>query len=115
MRHTIIIAALLIMILLGGCSRPPFESNKGTTTFDLIQGCWGVHPETGNSVLCITAPDSLFWVDPSLWCKYSIKNDTITMLLDTFVYFEGRIEYRDDSLILSNSDFTWVYERYQEK
>ena len=36
------------------------------------------------------------------------------MLLDTFVYFEGRIEYRNDSLILRDSDYTLKYERYRE-
>lgn len=59
--------------------------------------------------------DSVFWVDPSLWCTYSINDDTITMLQDTAVYYRGQIEYRNDTLFLIDSDFVWEYERYKEK
>ncbi len=79
-----------------------------------LQGCWGTHPETGNSILCFMENDSVFWVDPSLWCTYSIEDDTITMLQDTSVYFRGQIEYRNDTLFLSDSDLVWKYERYKE-
>lgn len=58
--------------------------------------------------------DSVFWVDPSLWCTYSIENDTITMMQDTAVYFRGQIGYRNDTLFLGDSDFVWKYERYKE-
>ena len=81
---------------------------------DSLRGCWGKHPETGNSILCFMENDSVFWVDPSLWCTYSIEDDTITMLQDTTVYFRGQIEYRNDTLFLSDSDFVWKYERYKE-
>lgn len=89
-------------------------TNEETAFNNSIIGCWGNHIETGNSILCITDTDSLFWVDPSLWCTYSINNDTITMNIDTFIYFQGRIEIRNDTLILMNSDFSWEYERYKE-
>ena len=82
--------------------------------YDSIQGCWGTHPETGNSILCFVNNDSVFWVDPSLWCTYSIENDTVTMLLDTLVYLKGRIEYRNDTLLISDNDFVWKYERFNE-
>ena len=82
--------------------------------YDSLQGCWGTHPETGNSILCFMENDSVFWVDPSLWCTYSIEDDTITMLQDTSVYFRGQIEYRNDTLFLRDSDFVWEYERYKE-
>ena len=82
--------------------------------YDSLQGCWGIHPETGNSILCFMENDSVFWVDPSLWCTYSIEDDTITMLQDTSVYFRGHIEYRNDTLFLGDSDFVWKYERYKE-
>lgn len=82
--------------------------------YDSLQGCWGVHPETGNSILCFMENDSVFWVDPSRWCTYSIEDDTITMMQDTTVYFRGQIEYRNDTLFLSDSDFVWKYERYKE-
>ena len=82
--------------------------------YDSLQGCWGTHPETGNSILCFMENDSVFWVDPSLWCTYSIEDGTITMLQDTSVYFRGQIEYRNDSLFLRDSDFVWEYERYKE-
>ena len=81
---------------------------------DSLQGCWGTHPETGNSILCFMENDSVFWVDPSLWCTYSIEDGTITMLQDTSVYFRGQIEYRNDTLFLRDSDFVWEYERYKE-
>ena len=81
---------------------------------DSLQGCWGTHPETGNSILCFMENDSVFWVDPSLWCTYSIEDGTITMLQDTSVYFRGQIEYRNDTLFLCDSDFVWEYERYKE-
>jgi len=89
-------------------------TNEETAFNNSIIGCWGNHIETGNSILCITDTDSLFWVDPSLWCTYSINNDTITMNIDTFIYFQGRIEIRNDTLILMNCDFSWEYERYKE-
>ncbi len=82
--------------------------------YDSLQGCWGTHPETGNSILCFMENDSVFWVDPSLWCTYSIEDDTITMMQDTAVYFRGHIEYRNDTLFLRDSDFVWEYERYKE-
>ena len=82
--------------------------------YDSLQGCWGTHPETGNSILCFMENDSVFWVDPSLWCTYSIEDGTITMLQDTSVYFRGQIEYRNDTLFLRDSDFVWEYERYKE-
>ena len=82
--------------------------------YDSLQGCWGTHPETGNSILCFMENDSVFWVDPSWWCTYSIEDDTITMLQDTSVYFRGQIEYRNDTLFLRDSDFVWEYERYKE-
>ena len=83
--------------------------------YDSLQGCWGNHPETGNSILCFMENDSVFWVDQSLWCTYSINDDTITMLQDTSVYYRGQIEYRNDTLFLIDSDFVWEYERYKEK
>ena len=82
--------------------------------YDSLQGCWGTHPETGNSILCFMENDSVFWVDPSRWCTYSIEDDTITMMQDTTVYFRGQIEYRNDTLFLRDSDFVWEYERYKE-
>ena len=82
--------------------------------YDSLRGCWGIHPETGNSILCFMENDSVFWVDPSLWCTYSIEDGTITMLQDTSVYFRGQIEYRNDTLFLRDSDFVWEYERYKE-
>ena len=82
--------------------------------YDSLRGCWGINPETGNSILCFMENDSVFWVDPSLWCTYSIEDDTITMLQDTTVYFRGQIEYRNDTLFLGDSDFVWKYERYKE-
>lgn len=88
-------------------------ANSKTAFNDSIFGCWGNHIETGNSILCITDTDSLFWVDPSLWCTYSINNDTITMNIDTFIYFQGRIEIRNDTLILKSDDFTWEYGRFK--
>ncbi len=88
-------------------------ANSKTAFNDSIFGCWGNHPETGNSILCITSRDSLFWVDPSLWCTYRINNDTITMTVDTFVYFQGRVEFRNDSLLLKSDDFTWEYGRFK--
>ena len=93
----------------------PAVPHQANFPYDSILGCWGTHPETGNSILCFEINDSVFWVDPSLWCTYSIENDTITMLLDTLVYFKGRIEYRNDTLSISDDDFTWNYERYNEK
>ena len=82
--------------------------------YDSLRGCWGINPETGNSILCFMENDSVFWVDLSLWCTYSIEDDTITMLQDTTVYFRGQIGYRNDTLFLGDSDFVWKYERYKE-
>lgn len=80
---------------------------------DLIKGCWGIHPETGNSILCFTGSDSAFWVDPSVWCKYRIEGDTIIMETTDAVFFQGQIKIHDDSLFLSDFDDTWRYERYK--
>ena len=122
MKHIILILGVL---LFAGCGQNAINDvdtlPQETVTphqkgfpYDSIQGCWGTHPETGNSVLYIGDNDSLFWVDPSLWCSYAIENDTITILSDTFVYFRGRIEYRNDTLFFSDSDIAWEYERYKE-
>ena len=78
-----------------------------------IEGCWGINPETGNSILCFSSPDSVFWVDPSVWCKYHIDGDTIIMETTDAVYFQGQIKIQDDSLFLSDFDYTWRYERYE--
>jgi len=117
MKPSKLFIVLVGLMVLCGCNpsgkMPSEKADKDCPLFDSIKGCWGVHPETGNSILCITGPDSLFWVDPSLWCTYTLEDDTITMLQDTFVYFKGHIELRNDSLILSDSDFTWQYERFR--
>lgn len=95
-------------------SQESVTSRQMDFPYDFLQGCWGTHPETGNSILCFMENDSVFWVDQSLWCTYSINDDTITMLQDTSVYFRGQIEYRNDTLLLRDSDFVWKYERYKE-
>lgn len=116
MKHVIRVIGVL---LLAGCGHVTVSETNGRTQdhqivfpYDSIQGCWGTHPETGNSILCFMGKDSALWVDPSLWCAYTIENDTITMLLDTFVYFSGRIEYRNDTLFLNENEFNWEYERF---
>ena len=116
---------ILGAILCAGCgqrvvSNMDEQMQESATTrqkdfpYDSLQGCWGIHPETGNSILCFMENDSVFWVDLSLWCTYSIEDDTITMLQDTTVYFRGQIGYRNDTLFLGDSDFVWKYERYKE-
>ena len=116
MRSNAIIAVLLMAVIMGGCGRTHVSAGKELSLSEKIKGCWGVFEETGNSVLCFEDNDSVFWVDPSEWCTYTIVNDTITMWQDTFEYFRGRIEYRNDSLFLSPSwsDFTWALGRYGE-
>ena len=117
---------ILGVLLCAGCgqrviSNDDEQSPESVTSrqedfpYDSLQGCWGTHPETGNSILCFMENDSVFWVDQSLWCTYSINDDTITMLQDTSVYYRGQIEYRNDTLFLIDSDFVWEYERYKEK
>lgn len=122
MKHIILILGVLLFV---GCGQNAINEDdtlqqetviphqKGFP-YDSIQGCWGTHPETGNSMLYIGDNDSLFWVDPSLWCSYAIENDTITILSDTFVYFRGRIVYRNDTLFFSDSDYSFEYERYKD-
>ena len=116
---------ILGVLLIAGCGQHSIRKVDGLAQetavprradfpYDSIQGCWGTHPETGNSILCFVNNDSVFWVDPSLWCTYSIENDTVTMLLDTLVYLKGRIEYRNDTLLISDNDFVWKYERFNE-
>ena len=116
---------ILGVLLIAGCGQHSIRNVDGLAQetavprradfpYDSMQGCWGTHPETGNSILCFMENDSVFWVDPSLWCTYSIEDGTITMLQDTSVYFRGQIEYRNDTLFLRDSDFVWEYERYKE-
>lgn len=116
---------ILGVLLIAGCGQHSIRNVDGLAQetavprradfpYDSIHGCWGTHPETGNSILCFVNNDSVFWVDPSLWCTYSIENDTVTMLLDTLVYLKGRIEYRNDTLLISDNDFVWKYERFNE-
>ena len=81
--------------------------------FDSIKGCWGTHPKTGNSILCFTSPDSVFWVDPSVWCNYRIVGDSIIMEIDGMVYFQGEIGIQDDSLFLKDFDQTWMFEKFE--
>lgn len=90
-----------------------FSSEPISNFYDSIKGCWGIHPETGNSILCFTSPDSVFWVTPSVWCKYRIDGDTIIMETTDVVYFQGQIKIHGDSLFLSDLDYTWRYERYK--
>ena len=89
------------------------SSGENSNFYDSILGPWGTHPETGNSILCFTSHDSVFWVDPSVWCIYRIAHDTIIMETDGIVYFQGQIKIQDDSLVLSDFDCTWKYERYK--
>lgn len=89
------------------------SSGNNSNLQDSILGCWGTHPETGNSILCFTSSDSVFWVDPSIWCRYSISHDTIIMETDGAVYFQGKIKIQDDYLFLSDFDYIWRYERYE--
>jgi hypothetical protein len=112
MVHELRVAVLLMTALFAGCGSQPISTGQELPQLEKIKGCWGVFPETGNSVLCFEDNDSVFWVDPSVWCTYAIENDTITMWQDTFEYFRGRIEYRNDSLFLSTHDFTWEFGRY---
>ena len=121
MKHIILI---LVVFLFVGCGQKATSDADSLTQesvtrhqsdfpYDSIKGCWGTDSETGNSILYIGDNDSLFWVDPSLWCTYYIENDTITILSDTFVYCRGRVEYRNDTLFFSDSDYSWEYERYK--
>ena len=121
MKHIILI---LVVFLFVGCgqkatndadslTQEPVTHHQSDFPYDSIKGCWGTDSETGNSILYIGDNDSLFWVDPSLWCTYYIENDTITILSDTFVYCRGRVEYRNDTLFFSDSDYSWEYERYK--
>ena len=89
------------------------SSGKNLYFQDSILGCWGTHPETGNSILCFTSYDSVFWVDSSIWCRYRIEHDTIIMETDGIVYFQGQIKIQDDHLVLSAFDFIWRYERHE--
>ena len=89
------------------------SSENISNFYDSIKGCWGTHPETGNSILCFTGPDSVFWVDPSVWCKYHIDGDIIIMETTDAVYFQGQIKIHDDSLLLSDFDYTWRYGRHE--
>ena len=116
MSRNTIMAVLVMTVIMGSCGRTHVSAGKELSLSEKIKGCWGVFEETGNSVLCFEDNDSVFWVDPSEWCTYTIENDTIIMWQDSFEYFRGRIEYRNDSLFLSNDDldFAWAMERYQE-
>lgn len=124
MKRVTIILAIAAIVGLTRCARlsagahaiatscPP--STYSVLSFNTIKGCWGTDAETGNSIFCITSPDSLFWVDASLWCYYTIENDTITMMSDDWIYYIGRISYKNDTIILSNDESSFSYERYQQ-
>ena len=121
MKHLILILGVLLFVSCGqkaindadSLTQEPVTPHQSDLPYNSIKGCWGTDPETGNSILYIGDNDSLFWVDPSLWCTYYIENDTITILSDTFVYCRGRVEYRNDTLFFSDSDYSWEYERYK--
>lgn len=115
MNENSIVVLFIMTALFAGCGSQHITVGQDYSLLGKIMGLLGVFPETGNIVFCFENNDSVFWVDPSVWCTYTIENDTITMWHDTYEYFRGRIEYRNDSLFLGDNDFTWEFERNKDE
>lgn len=84
-----------------------------SVSFELLNGCWGTDSETGNSIFCFTSPDSVLWVDPLLWCKYEIIRDSIIMMVDDLLYYQGHIKCRPDTVILEDETGLNCYPRHK--
>lgn len=81
----------------------------------LLLGYWGTDSETGNCILWITK-DSAFWVDPSIWCSYTLRKDTITMFLeDNYEYLKARYKIENGSLFLTDTFQTVEYKKCGNK
>ena len=74
----------------------------------LLLGRWGIDLETGNCIFWIIK-DSIFFVDPLLWCTYKLEKDTIIVFIDNdFEFFKAQYMIIGDKLILKDSIYICI-------